>query len=172
MTSQATITKPLPELLPPRRSGENVSNLQVLRIAAGIIFEMFPAPRKALTKFFSQFVLQRFSRVFTSCLQGVYKAFTRPLQGCYEAFTVFFHILQGAYKAVYKDCARFSIVFSCLVQSCYTMFINAAARLLQVFYNDFYVIFTRCLTKLFTRCFTECLQSVLQKLLIMFLQCV
>jgi hypothetical protein len=80
-------------------------------------------------------VLQRFSGVFTSCLRGVYKAFTRPLKGCYEAFTVLFHILQGVYKAVYMDCTCFLIAFSCLVQSCYIIFSNAAARLLQVFYN-------------------------------------
>ena len=86
---------------------------------------------------------------------------------------MFFHILQGVYKAVYKDCTRFLIVFSCLVQSCYIMFSNAGARVFtSVFYNDFYMIFTRCLTKLFTRCFTRCLQSVQKEVLIMFLQCV
>ena len=50
---------------------------------------------------------------------------------------MFFHMFQGVYKAVYKDCTRFLFVFSCVVQSCYINFNNAVARFLQVVYNVF-----------------------------------
>ena len=172
ITSQATITKPLPELLPPRRSGENVSNLQVLRVAAGIIFEMFPAPRKAFTKFFHNLccsVFQEFSQVvykaFTRLLQGLYKVVTRPS----PCFFIFYKVLTKQFTRIVRGFQLFLVVLYKAVTLCLAMLLQGFYK---CFYNDFYMIFTRCLTKLFTRCFTRCLQSVLQKLLIMFLQCV
>ena len=156
VTSQATITKPLPELPPPRQSAENASNHQVLRVVAGIIFEMCPAPRKAFTKCLATCdaaLFKSFHKLFARRLQCFCRAFTGLLRGFHRVF----HILQGVYKAVYRDCARPLTVFSCLVQSCYIIFSNAAARILQVFFTMF---FTWSLRGVWQRCLQGALKGV------------
>jgi hypothetical protein len=93
ITSQATIAHPLPELPPPRRSGENASNLQVLRVAAGIIAETFPALCKASTTFFTICVttfFKSFHKLLARRLQGFYKVVTRLSQCFYKYFTGMF----------------------------------------------------------------------------------
>jgi hypothetical protein len=113
-------------------------------------------------------VLQRFSessrKAFTRLLQDFYKVFTRLLRGFHR---VFINILQGAHKAVYKDCTRFLIVFSCFVQSCYIMFSNAVARLLHVVYN----LFTWSLQGLWQSCLQGLLQGVYKVFYKKCLQC-